>query len=91
MVEFSGTVYKLTDDQAKLLAENLRNYAMGTFPADVKLVTGLGTQVGEHLTQPAAHVDRASDANSGRVAQDRQLAVGHSEREPEISVILAIF
>ena len=40
-VEFAGIVYKLTDDQAKLLAENLRNYARGTFPADVKLVTEL--------------------------------------------------
>ena len=34
-VDFSGTVYKLTDDQANLLAENLRNYARGTFPAYV--------------------------------------------------------
>jgi hypothetical protein len=40
-VEFSGSVYTLTDDQGKLLAENLRNYAKGTFPADVKRVTEL--------------------------------------------------
>ncbi len=31
----------LTDDQTKLLAERLRNYARGTFPDDVKRVTEL--------------------------------------------------
>ena len=41
MVEFSGIVYTLTDDQTKLLAERLRNYARGTFPDDVKRVTEL--------------------------------------------------
>jgi hypothetical protein len=40
-VEFSGSIYTLTDDEAALLAQNLRNYAKGTFPADVKLVTEL--------------------------------------------------
>jgi hypothetical protein len=34
-----------------------------------------------------SHVDRASDANSGRVAQDRQLALGHSDREAGINAI----
>ena len=38
-VEFSGIVYTLSDDQAKLLAERLRNYACGTFPDDVKRVS----------------------------------------------------
>lgn len=41
MVEFSGVVYRLTDDQTKLLAERLRNYARGTFPDDVKRATEL--------------------------------------------------
>jgi len=40
-LEFSGTVYTLTDNQAKRLAENLRNYAKGTFPAVVTRVTAL--------------------------------------------------
>lgn len=40
-VEFSGIVYTLTDDQTKVLAERLRNYARGTFPDDVKRVTEL--------------------------------------------------
>lgn len=40
-VEFSDSTYVLTDDEGALLAENLRNYAKGTFPADVKLVTDL--------------------------------------------------
>jgi len=35
-VEFSGAVYTLTEDQAKLLAENLRNHAKGTFPDAVE-------------------------------------------------------
>jgi hypothetical protein len=34
--EFSEFVYELTDDQATLLAERLRNYAKGAFAADVK-------------------------------------------------------
>jgi hypothetical protein len=40
-VEFSGSTYALTDDEGALLAQNLRNYAKGTFPADVTLVTEL--------------------------------------------------
>jgi hypothetical protein len=40
-VEFSESTYTLTDDEGALLAQNLRNYAKGTFPADVKLVTEL--------------------------------------------------
>jgi hypothetical protein len=40
-VEVSGTVYALTDEEAKRLAEKLRNYAKGTFPDDVKLITKL--------------------------------------------------
>ncbi len=35
--EFATTVYRLSDEQATLLAENLRNYAKGTFPRDVEL------------------------------------------------------
>jgi hypothetical protein len=35
--EFAAAVYRLTDEQATLLAENLRNYARGTFPRDVEL------------------------------------------------------
>jgi hypothetical protein len=35
--EFAAAVYRLTDEQATLLAENLRNYAKGTFPRDVEL------------------------------------------------------
>lgn len=34
--EFSECVYELTDDQATLLAERLRNYAKGTFASDLK-------------------------------------------------------
>jgi hypothetical protein len=40
-VEFSGSTYALTSDEGALLAQNLRNYAKGTFPADVQLVTDL--------------------------------------------------
>ena len=40
-VEFSGIVYTLTDDQARLLAERLRNYARGTFPDEVNRVSEL--------------------------------------------------
>ena len=40
-VEFSGAVYSLGDDQAAMLAQNLRNYAKGSYPADVKLATEL--------------------------------------------------
>ena len=40
-VEFSESTYTLTDGEGALLAQNLRNYAKGTFPADVKLVTEL--------------------------------------------------
>lgn len=39
--EFCESVYKLTDHQATLLAERLRNYAKGTFPAAVKRVADL--------------------------------------------------
>jgi hypothetical protein len=34
--EFSECVYELTDDQATLLAERLRNYAKGAFASDLK-------------------------------------------------------
>lgn len=34
-------VYKLTDDQATLLAERLRNYAKGKFQADVRRASEL--------------------------------------------------
>jgi hypothetical protein len=34
-LEFNGGLYGLTEDEAVLLAQNLRNYAKGTFPADV--------------------------------------------------------
>ena len=37
--EFRELTYELTDDQATLLAERLRNYAKGTFPTAVKRVT----------------------------------------------------
>lgn len=40
-VEFSGAVYSLGDDQAAMLAQNLRNYAKGSYPADVQLATEL--------------------------------------------------
>jgi hypothetical protein len=40
-VELSGAVYTLRDDEAELLAQDLRNYARGTFPVDVTLVTEL--------------------------------------------------
>ena len=39
--EFCELIYELTDNQATLLAERLRNYAKGTFPAAVKRVTDL--------------------------------------------------
>jgi hypothetical protein len=39
--EFCEFVYELTDDQATLLAERLRNYAKGTFAADVKRAANL--------------------------------------------------
>ena len=39
--EFCELVYELTDNQATLLAERLRNYAKGTFPAAVKRVADL--------------------------------------------------
>ena len=39
--EFCESVYELTDKQATLLAERLRNYAKGTFPAAVKRVVDL--------------------------------------------------
>jgi len=35
--EFAAAVYWLTDEQATVLAENLRNYAKGTLPRDVEL------------------------------------------------------
>jgi hypothetical protein len=40
-VEFAGIVYALSDDQTRLLAERLRNYAKGTFPDDVSRATEL--------------------------------------------------
>jgi hypothetical protein len=40
-VEFSGAVYTLKGQEPEFLAQNLRNYAKGTLPADVKLVTEL--------------------------------------------------
>lgn len=39
--EFCQVVYELTENQATLLAERLRNYAKGTFPAAVKRVADL--------------------------------------------------
>jgi hypothetical protein len=39
--EFCQVAYELTDNQATLLAERLRNYAKGTFPAAVKRVADL--------------------------------------------------
>jgi hypothetical protein len=39
--EFSECVYELTENQATLFAERLRNYAKGTFPAAVKRVAQL--------------------------------------------------
>lgn len=39
--EFSESVYELSDDQATLFAERLRNYAKGTFPAAVKRVADM--------------------------------------------------
>lgn len=35
--EFATQVYRLTDDQATLVAESLRSYAKGTRPSDVAL------------------------------------------------------
>ncbi len=40
--EFSEVVYALTEAQATLLAERLRNYAKGTLPADVQRASELG-------------------------------------------------
>jgi hypothetical protein len=40
-VEVSGSVYGLTYDQAKLLAETLRGYAAGSFQEDVALACEL--------------------------------------------------
>jgi hypothetical protein len=37
--EFCESIYEFTDNQATLLAERLRNYAKGTFPAAVKRVS----------------------------------------------------
>jgi hypothetical protein len=39
--EFRDSIYEFTDNQATLLAERLRNYAKGTFPAAVKRVADL--------------------------------------------------
>jgi hypothetical protein len=39
--EFSSSVYLLTEREATLLAENLRNYAKGVFPRDVDLASRL--------------------------------------------------
>jgi hypothetical protein len=39
--EFREQIYELTDSQATLLAERLRNYAKGTFPAAVKRVADM--------------------------------------------------
>ena len=39
--EFRDLRYELTDNQATLLAERLRNYARGTFPAAVKRVSDM--------------------------------------------------
>jgi hypothetical protein len=36
-LEFASIVYRLTEDEATLLAENLRNYARGRLPRDVDL------------------------------------------------------
>jgi hypothetical protein len=35
--EFGAAVYRLADERATLLAENLRNYAKRTFPRDVEV------------------------------------------------------
>lgn len=40
--EFRHTVYELTYDQARLLAESLRNYAKGVLPDDVEQAARLG-------------------------------------------------
>jgi hypothetical protein len=45
-IEFRGSVYALREDEGELLAQNLRNYARGTLPADVKLVTELSGNPG---------------------------------------------
>jgi hypothetical protein len=50
-VEFSESTYTLTYDEGTVLAQNLRNYAKGTFPADVKLVTDLSGN--QHWTDGA--------------------------------------
>lgn len=39
--EFDEVVYVLTEPQATVLAERLRNYAKGTFPADVERICKL--------------------------------------------------
>jgi hypothetical protein len=39
--EFSEIVYTLTEAQATVLAERLRNYAKGTLPADIERVSEL--------------------------------------------------
>lgn len=41
-LEFSGSVYELTENQATFLAETLRNYAKGKCPAAVKQAAELG-------------------------------------------------
>jgi hypothetical protein len=40
-LEYAGTEYRLTDDEATLLAQNLRNYGKGVFPKDVEVATNL--------------------------------------------------
>jgi hypothetical protein len=45
-IEFGGSVYALSDDEGALLSQNLRNYAKGTFPAAIKLVTELSGNPG---------------------------------------------
>ena len=39
--EFSERLYRVTYDEARLLAEKLRNYAKGTFPSDIALASQL--------------------------------------------------
>ncbi len=41
VVEYGGMEYTLPDDQAVLLAQNLRNYAKGTLPEDVERAASL--------------------------------------------------
>jgi hypothetical protein len=40
-IEYAGLVYELSEDEGILLAQNLRNYAKGTFPSDVHRGTEL--------------------------------------------------